>query len=132
MSDDLLQQRTAFLSTHGPNLMRAVLQGFAGVAPRSVVPNLIEILGTLLSRASGNEIAGGAPLWMKDILLSVSVSIYFLDEYILILSLFSRIILYQVRPTSRPRINLSKQLQGKLLAISFLCIYTKNHSGLVR
>jgi hypothetical protein len=52
--------------------MRAVLEGFAGVAPRSVVPNLIEILGTLLTRASDVNLAGGASQWMKEILLSVS------------------------------------------------------------
>lgn len=54
--------------------MRAILEGFAGVAPRSVVPNLIELLGTLLTRSSGSEVAldGGAPQWMKDILLLVS------------------------------------------------------------
>lgn len=51
--------------------MRAVLQGFAGVAPRSAVPNLIEILGTLLSRATDAGPAGNATQWMKDILMSV-------------------------------------------------------------
>ena len=57
--------------------MRAVLEGFAGVAPRSVVQNLIELLGTLLSRASASdgELDGGAQQWMKDALLSVSISV---------------------------------------------------------
>jgi hypothetical protein len=55
--------------------MRAVLEGFAGVAPRSVVQNLIELLGTLLNRASGAEVGGGAQQWMKDVLLSVSICI---------------------------------------------------------
>ena len=60
--------------------MRAVLEGFAGVAPRSVVQNLIELLGTLLNRASGSEgtLDGGAHQWMKDALLSVSVSINYM------------------------------------------------------
>lgn len=53
--------------------MRAVLQGFAGIAPRSAVPNLIEILGTLLSRATEPGRAGNATQWMKDILMAVSV-----------------------------------------------------------
>jgi hypothetical protein len=57
--------------------MRAVLEGFAGVAPRSVVQNLIELLGTLLNRASGAEgrLDVDAQQWMKDILLSVSAGI---------------------------------------------------------
>ncbi|KAF4611624.1 hypothetical protein D9613_003989 [Agrocybe pediades] len=70
--EELRPHKLALLNAHGPNLMRAVLQGFAGVAPRSVVPNLIEILGTLLSRASSYEpgLVGNAHQWMKDILLS--------------------------------------------------------------
>lgn len=52
--------------------MHAVLAGFAGVAPRSVLPNLIEMLGTLLTRASSTEGAGGgATQWMNEILMSV-------------------------------------------------------------
>lgn len=66
------------MAAHGRSIMKAVLEGFAGVAPRSVVPNLIEMLGTLLSRASGPEggPGGGAPLWMKEILMSVSKSFF--------------------------------------------------------
>lgn len=62
------------MAAHGRAIMQAVLEGFAGVAPRSAVPNLIEMLGTLLSRANGLEggVGGGAPQWMKDILMSVS------------------------------------------------------------
>lgn len=78
--------------------MKAVLEGFASVAPRrlimipyicsttneslvSVVPNLIEILGALLSRAGGGTGGGGgaggavAATWMSDILLAVSYSL---------------------------------------------------------
>lgn len=55
--------------------MRAILFGFAGVAPRSVVPNLIEILSTLLSRATATVgdvgLGGGAVQWMKDVLMAV-------------------------------------------------------------
>ena len=57
--------------------MRAVLQGFAGVAPRSAVPNLIEILGTLLSRATDAGPVGNATQWMKDILMSVCQSLFY-------------------------------------------------------
>ena len=62
--------------------MQAVLEGFAGVAPRSVVQNLIELLGTLLNRTSGSDggLVGGAQQWMKDLLLSVSVRYVILPE----------------------------------------------------
>lgn len=79
--------------------MKAVLEGFASVAPRrlimilyvclmineslvSVVPNLIEMLGALLSRAGGGTGGGGgaggavAATWMSDILLAVSYSLH--------------------------------------------------------
>lgn len=51
-------------------MMRAILQGFAGVAPRSVVPNLIEMLGMLMNRSVGSG-ADGAAKWMQDILFAV-------------------------------------------------------------
>ncbi|KDR78193.1 hypothetical protein GALMADRAFT_65460 [Galerina marginata CBS 339.88] len=72
LTDELIPHKTALMTTHGRSLMRAILQGFAGVAPRSVVPNLIEMLGTLLSRASGADggPGGGAPQWIKDVLMS--------------------------------------------------------------
>ncbi|KAF8188698.1 armadillo-type protein [Pholiota molesta] len=68
--DDLAPHKHALLANHGRALMRAVLQGFAAVAPRSAVPNLIEILGTLLSRATEPGPAGNATQWMKDILMA--------------------------------------------------------------
>ncbi|KAF9471249.1 ARM repeat-containing protein [Pholiota conissans] len=68
--DELSVHKTALLQSHGRALMRAILQGFAGVAPRSVVPNLIEILGTLLSRATEAGPVGNATQWMKEILMS--------------------------------------------------------------
>jgi hypothetical protein len=87
--------------------MRAILEGFAGVAPRSVVPNLIELLGTLLTRSSGSEVAldGGAPQWMKDILLLVSLR-GFLSERKQIF------ILFLVRMTSIPAKQVQKIRQG--------------------
>ncbi|KAH9477137.1 Importin-13 [Psilocybe cubensis] len=72
LTDELIANKTAFMAVHGRAIMQAILEGFAGVAPRSAVPNLIEMLGTLLSRANGPEggVGGGAPQWMKEILLS--------------------------------------------------------------
>lgn len=51
--------------------MHAVLAGFAAVAPRSALPNLIEILGTLLTKANDTGGSGGATQWMTEILMSV-------------------------------------------------------------
>ncbi|KAF5347245.1 hypothetical protein D9756_009920 [Leucocoprinus leucothites] len=71
--DELMPHKCALVAAHGRALMRAVLQGFAGIAPRSVVPNLIEILGTLMSRA-GTTVetndSGTASEWMKEIIFS--------------------------------------------------------------
>lgn len=83
------------IQLYGRRIMKAVLEGFASVAPRrylflfvslhkeltsflhSVVPNLIEILGTLLSRAGGGLGGGGgaggavAASWIREILFAV-------------------------------------------------------------
>lgn len=71
-----MSHKCALVARHGRSLMRAVLQGFAGVAPRSVVPNLIEVLGTLMSRA-GTRVetndSGTASEWMKEVIFSVSI-----------------------------------------------------------
>ena len=53
--------------------MRAILEGFAAVAPRSSMPNLIEMLGTLfLLRPGDVEGINGAGSWMVEILFAVS------------------------------------------------------------
>lgn len=71
-----MPHKCALVATHGRTLMRAVLQGFAGVSPRSVAPNLIEVLSTLMSRA-GTTVetsdSGTASEWMKEVIFSVSV-----------------------------------------------------------
>ncbi|KAJ3573233.1 hypothetical protein NP233_g2568 [Leucocoprinus birnbaumii] len=73
LTDELMPHKCALVAAHGRSLMHAVLQGFAGIAPRSVVPNLIEVLGTLMSRA-GTTVetndSGTASEWMKDIIFS--------------------------------------------------------------
>jgi len=71
-----MPHKCALVAAHGRALMRAVLQGFAGVSPRSVAPNLIEVLSTLMSRA-GTTVetndSGTAGDWMKEVIFSVSV-----------------------------------------------------------
>ncbi|KAF8156219.1 hypothetical protein K438DRAFT_2026380 [Mycena galopus ATCC 62051] len=58
ISQDLLQQLQAhMIRTHGRAIMRAVLCGFAGAAPRSVTPNLLELLAALVSRWDDRAVA---------------------------------------------------------------------------
>lgn len=81
MHDSLAPHAENLLQTHGRAMMRAVLVGFAGVAPRSVVPNLIEILGMLLGKVVAGttgpgRAGGGAGQWMKEILYAVSLIYY--------------------------------------------------------
>lgn len=52
--------------THGRPILRAVLSGFAGVAPRSATQNLIELLSTIASKYP-SETRG----WMDEILFAV-------------------------------------------------------------
>ncbi|KAI0772392.1 ARM repeat-containing protein [Trametes elegans] len=49
-NDELTPAKAALAQTHGYQIMRAVLFGFAGVAPRSAMPNLIELLSTMITR----------------------------------------------------------------------------------
>jgi len=76
LTAELMPHKCALVAAHGRALMRAVLQGFAGVSPRSVAPNLIEVLSTLMSRA-GTTVetndSGTASEWMKEVIFSVSV-----------------------------------------------------------
>ncbi|EAU87903.1 hypothetical protein CC1G_01550 [Coprinopsis cinerea okayama7 len=71
LTSELSTHKNNLLMAHGRAITSAVLHGIAGVAPRSVVPNLIEMLGTLMNRSSGLE--GGPAIvgrWMQEILFS--------------------------------------------------------------
>ncbi|KAK2462484.1 hypothetical protein APHAL10511_005454 [Amanita phalloides] len=68
--DELVPHKRQLLQTHGRAIMRAILEGFAGVAPRSAMPNLIEMLGTLLNRSGDMQGVNGATTWMTEILFS--------------------------------------------------------------
>ena len=65
-SEEVGHARKAFIEAHGRSLMHAMLNGFAGTAPRSVAPNLIDLLTTLLSRSPADSRS-----WMSDILFAV-------------------------------------------------------------
>ncbi|KAH7882096.1 armadillo-type protein, partial [Phlebopus sp. FC_14] len=64
-SDDLGDASTMLIQMHGRPILRAILCGFAGVAPRSATVNLIELLSTIVSKhpAETRE-------WMNDILFA--------------------------------------------------------------
>ncbi|KAI9431177.1 ARM repeat-containing protein [Lactarius indigo] len=47
-SDDFAEAKTLLLDTHGHAIMRSLLVGFAGVAPKSAVPNLVELFSALV------------------------------------------------------------------------------------
>ncbi|KAJ6522591.1 hypothetical protein B0H19DRAFT_1277282 [Mycena capillaripes] len=58
ISPEMLQQLQAhMIRKHGCAIMRAVLCGFAGAAPRSVAPNLLELLTVLVSRWDEHAVA---------------------------------------------------------------------------
>ena len=65
-NDDLAAAKAALAQTHGFQIMRAVLFGFAGVAPRSAMPNLIELLSTMITRYPAES-----KQWMSEILFAV-------------------------------------------------------------
>ncbi|KAH8988411.1 ARM repeat-containing protein [Lactarius akahatsu] len=47
-SDDFAEAKKLLLDTHGHAIMRSLLVGFAGVAPKSAVPNLVELFSALV------------------------------------------------------------------------------------
>jgi len=54
------------MSSFGHGIMRGVLCGLAGVAPRSVIQNLITLLVWLLTRVPGDS-----RIWARDVLFGV-------------------------------------------------------------
>jgi len=54
------------MSSFGRGIMRGILCGLAGVAPRSVIQNLITLLVWLLTRVPGDS-----RIWARDVLFGV-------------------------------------------------------------
>jgi len=63
--EELTPDKTVLIQRHGRSIMRAILCGFAGVAPRSATPNLIELLSTLVTRCLGE-----CKVWITEILFA--------------------------------------------------------------
>ncbi|KAF9073098.1 ARM repeat-containing protein [Rhodocollybia butyracea] len=59
----LTPYRERFIATYGGSIMRAILSGLAGQAPRSVTQNLIEMLSTMLTRCLEES-----RVWLKEVL----------------------------------------------------------------
>lgn len=65
-NDGLQEAKTLFFQTHGRSMVRTILHGFAGQAPRSANPNLIELLCVLVTRMPGET-----RTWMAEVLYAV-------------------------------------------------------------
>ena len=66
---ELAEGKTFLIQSHGKAILRAVLHGFAGVVPRSVMPNMIEVLSTMISHCLQE-----CRIWIPEILYAVSDS----------------------------------------------------------
>ncbi|KAJ8585432.1 hypothetical protein M405DRAFT_409557 [Rhizopogon salebrosus TDB-379] len=64
-SDDLGEASTALIQAHGRPILRAILCGFAGVAPRSATQNPIELPSVVATKFPVEMRA-----WMNDILFA--------------------------------------------------------------
>jgi len=61
-NDDIADAKKLLLATHGREIMRSLLVGFAGLSPKSAVPNLVELFSALVVKA---------PLESKEWILDV-------------------------------------------------------------
>lgn len=68
-NDDLKEAKAMFFQTHGKSIIRMILHGFAGLAPRSANPNLIELLSVMVTRTPGET-----RTWMAEVLYAVRVT----------------------------------------------------------
>jgi hypothetical protein len=65
LAEDLGEAKTLLVQHHSRPILRALLFGFAGMAPRSAMQNLIELLATLVARCHEEY-----RTWMPEILFS--------------------------------------------------------------
>ncbi|KAI0318744.1 armadillo-type protein [Amylostereum chailletii] len=64
-SEELGDVRNVIAQMHGSSIMRALLVGFAGIAPKSAVPNLVELFSTLV-----NKYPTESKTWITQILFA--------------------------------------------------------------
>ncbi|KAJ7696964.1 hypothetical protein B0H17DRAFT_1328991 [Mycena rosella] len=78
----LPQLQVHMIRAHGRAIMRAVLCGFAGAAPRSVTANLLELLGALVSRWDDKAVAdAGGPGRGQSRARAWVVGVVFADDF---------------------------------------------------
>lgn len=65
--DRLIPARDQILAVHGPLIVKALLWGFAAVAPRTTSANLADMLGALATRCDAGVVAG----WVNGVLFAV-------------------------------------------------------------
>jgi len=65
-SGELTREADVMMELHGKNIVTALVYGVAGVAPRSTMQNLSEVLHCMASRRTGQ-----ARAFLNDILFSV-------------------------------------------------------------
>ncbi|CAK5270766.1 unnamed protein product [Mycena citricolor] len=70
ISDAMRTVHRHLVLVHGRNVVKVVLEGFAGTAPRSAMNNLLELLGAIVSRWDDALLGaqGGARNWVPQIL----------------------------------------------------------------
>lgn len=88
----LTEQADALMKNHGKAIVHALLSDFAAVAPRSALPNLIDLLSMIVLKRTEE-----ARVWMRDILFSVSSSVPVCYPYLLVLKIGVRITSYHVK-----------------------------------
>ena len=76
-NEELGEVRHMLVQMHGPPIMRALLAGFAGVAPKSAVPNLVELFSTIVSKYPIESKS-----WITQIIFAVRYVIRFTDQYL--------------------------------------------------
>ncbi|TFY77229.1 hypothetical protein EWM64_g6783 [Hericium alpestre] len=115
-SDDLGDAKAVIVQRHGPEIIRAILVGFAGVAPRSAAPNLVELLSTFVTKYPTET-----KLWVSQIL--------FADDFIpskadseakekFIRALFSSRTLRRTRDAAQQFILVARGLEGSSFGYS--------------
>ncbi|KAF8511488.1 ARM repeat-containing protein [Hysterangium stoloniferum] len=62
---NLSDQADALMNVHGKAIVHAILSGFAGVAPRSTLPNLIDLLALIALKRTDQ-----CRIWMRETLFS--------------------------------------------------------------
>lgn len=72
---DLEAEAEVLMEGYGKGIMRAVIYDIAGVAPRSALQNVVEVLTNVMSKRRER-----GRVWMQEILFSVCLSFLFFLE----------------------------------------------------